>query len=223
MPDGAFLDAGCVMDCVVAGRKRLARQEGTTYRAFVDMSGGSSDDAVLAIGHLDAAGKIVVDAVTAQSGRPPFNPRAAVQKFAGILREYGISRVTGDAYAGLTFRSDFEEKHFTYELAEKSASDLYDALEPVINAGEVELLDEPKLTEQLLGLVVKGTKITHLAGEHDDVANAVAGVVTLLKPGSECAVATSSSDAPLHVDYAAAATQRERRRIGHFPRLYSPP
>ncbi|MGH8609433.1 MAG: hypothetical protein ACREX9_19080 [Gammaproteobacteria bacterium] len=61
-------------------------------------------------------------------------------------------------------------------------SQLYEALEPRVNAGELELLDVPKLIEQLLGLVAKGTKIDHLPGDHDDLANAAAGAVSLCTP-----------------------------------------
>ena len=41
MPDGAFLDAGRVMDAVVEGRKVLRPVEGVEYSGFVDMTGGS--------------------------------------------------------------------------------------------------------------------------------------------------------------------------------------
>ncbi len=57
-------------------------------------------------------------------------------------------------------------------------SQLYEAPEPKLNAGEVELLDLPPLHEQLLGLVMKpGGKIDYAPGEHDDLANAVAGAI----------------------------------------------
>ena len=51
-PDGAAFDGDKVMAAIVTGRKRLTREEGRRYHAFVDMSGGSSDDAVLAISYL---------------------------------------------------------------------------------------------------------------------------------------------------------------------------
>jgi hypothetical protein len=47
-PDGAVLDQGKVLACIVAGRTVLPYEEGRSYFAFVDMSGGSNDDAVLA-------------------------------------------------------------------------------------------------------------------------------------------------------------------------------
>jgi hypothetical protein len=180
MPDGAFLDAARVMDAVVEGRKVLRPVEGVEYSAFVDMSGGSSDDAALGIAHFDAArNRAVLDLIATQTGTPPFNPRNAVGKFAGILRGYGISAVIGDRYAGETFVQDFFEHGVSYRLSVLTKSQIYEAIEPRINAGELELLDVSRLTEQLLGLVARGTKIDHLLVDHDDLANAAAGAVSL--------------------------------------------
>jgi hypothetical protein len=177
-PNGAFLDQGIVMAAVVPGRKVIPYQEGIIYFAFVDMSGGSLDDAVLCIAHLDGE-RIIVDRIEKQAGSTPFDPRAAVQRFAGILHEYHLTRVTGDAYAGLTFRKDFEACEITYIVSKKTQTDLYEAFEPRLNAGEVELLDVPILIEQAICLVVKGSKITHPAGDHDDFINACAGAIDL--------------------------------------------
>jgi hypothetical protein len=173
-PDGAAFSGEQVMLAIVAGRKRLRPVPGVRYQAFVDMSGGSNDDAVLAIGHEDD-GRAILDVVEAQTGAPPFNPRDAVRKFVGLLGEYGIRRVVGDAYAGLTFQCDFEDLRIGYEVASASKSDLYEAFEPLLNAGEVELLDAGKLQEQLLTLVWRGSRIDHQPGDHDDWANAAAG------------------------------------------------
>src|SRR5262249_45310698 len=52
---------------------------------------------------------------------------------------------------------------------------------PTLNAGEVELLDLPKLQEQLLTLVVRGGRIDHQAGDHDDWANAASGTIWLVR------------------------------------------
>ena len=48
-----------------------------------------------------------------------------------------------------------------------------------LNAGEVELPDQPKLQEQLLTLVIRGSRIDHQPGDHDDWANAAAGAIYL--------------------------------------------
>jgi hypothetical protein len=100
-PDGAAFDGDKIMAAIFAWRKRLAPEKGVKYWCFVDMSGGSSDDAVIGISHFDADRKIaILDCLVAQTGAPPFNPRLAVKKFAGVCQEYDVSKVTGDRYAG---------------------------------------------------------------------------------------------------------------------------
>jgi predicted phosphohydrolase len=87
------------------------------------MSGGSNDDAVLAIAHRDADGHAVLDAVINQGQHPPFDPNKAVERFVRVLRDYRVSRVTGDRYAGLTFSSQFTMQGITYEVARHTTSD----------------------------------------------------------------------------------------------------
>jgi hypothetical protein len=179
-PDGAAFDGDKVMAAIVNGRQRLTYAAANAYFAFVDMSGGSNDDATLAIAHVDSASKrTVLDVLMSQIGAPPFNPRDAVRRFAAELKAWGLSRVTGDAYAGQTFRADFEALGVTYAVSSKSKSELYDAFEPKLNAGEVELLDHAKLTEQLLTLVLRGGRIDHLPNDHDDHANAACGAIVI--------------------------------------------
>jgi hypothetical protein len=101
--------------------------------------------------------------------------------------------VTGDAYAGQTFRADLEEHRIYDSVATRSKSDFYEAFEPMLDAGEVELLDLPKLQEQLLTLVWGGARIDHQAGDHDDWANAVCGVAAALVAACGCRDGTFSS------------------------------
>jgi hypothetical protein len=122
----------------------------------------------------------VVDLVEKQAGGVPFDPRLAVAKFCGILARYRVKRVAGDAFAGKTFQYDFQREGIGYDVSGRSASDLYEEFEPKLNAGEVELLDDATLIEQLVCLVWRGTKITHEVNGHDDFANAVAGLVHVL-------------------------------------------
>jgi hypothetical protein len=183
-PEGAAFDQGAVLRCVVTGRRSLSWQDGTRYIAAVDMSGGSNDDAVLCIAHLDGK-TVVLDRIVKQIGSPPFDPRMAVVKFCDILHQYKISKVYGDAFAGQTFRKDFAARDIVYEVRSASASDLYERLEPVINAGELELLDQPTLIEQLVSLIWRGSKIAHEHGAHDDHANALALAVSVVRAAPE--------------------------------------
>jgi hypothetical protein len=77
-PDGAAFDADAVMAAIVTGRRRLERESDRSYFGFVDMSGGSADDAVLAIAHVDDERKrTVLDVLVSQTGKPPFMPNTA--------------------------------------------------------------------------------------------------------------------------------------------------
>jgi hypothetical protein len=204
-PDGAAFSGEHVTAAIVPGRRRLPRELGQHYLAFVDMSGGSNDDAVLAIAHQEGD-RVIVDLVERQMGRPPFNPRDAIRKFVALLREYGIKHVTGDAFGGNTFKCDFEEHAIGYVGASTNKSDLYEELEPKLNAALVELPDVPELQEQLLTLVWRGTKIDHQPGDHDDFANAAAGAVWL---------AGGSGNLAIHIPPAALARIRAMRPGRH--------
>jgi hypothetical protein len=176
LPEGSAYQPEPIMDAVDRGVSVRPPERGITYRAFVDMSGGSSDDAVLGIGHRDEAGRVVLDCLVDQGQRPPFDPNKAVERFVRVLHEYGCTQVTGDKYAGRTFSSQFEAAGISYRMCERDKSALYEGLEPMVNGRGVVLLDVPQIEQQLLGLVWRGGKIDHPNGEHDDFANACAGV-----------------------------------------------
>jgi hypothetical protein len=180
LPEGSAYQPDPIMDAVARGIAVRRPERGLTYAGFVDMSGGSNDDAVLAIGHRHANDRVILDLVENQGTPQPFNPNKAVERFARTLNDYRVTYITGDRYAGETFRAQFAELGIRYIAATESKSELYEAFEPVLNAKGVVLLDLPILEQQLLGLVWRGGKIDHQQGEHDDYANAVAGVVRTL-------------------------------------------
>jgi hypothetical protein len=160
------------------GRRELPPLRGVDYAAFCDPSGGISDAMTLAVGHLQHDAKCILDAVL--EIRPPFDPEAAVRECAALLRRYGISKVTGDRYAGEWPVARFREHGISFEQSARSKSDLYHDLLPLVNAGRVELLDNQRLLVQLVGLERRVSRqgkdsIDHTPGGHDDVANAVAG------------------------------------------------
>ena len=67
-------------------------------------------------------------------------------------------------------------------------SELYLALLPLLNSGKVDLLDNPRLVSQLCGLERRTARsgkdsIDHAPGQHDDIANAVAGACVLVGAG----------------------------------------
>jgi hypothetical protein len=133
----------------------------------------------LAIAHLqgDVA---VLDA--ALEVRPPFDPDAAVADCAALLSRFGISRIIGDHYAGLWPVARFAAHGITFEQSARPKNDLYHDFLPLANSRRVELLDHPRLAAQLIGLERRTARsgrdsIDHIPGGHDDIANAVCGVL----------------------------------------------
>jgi hypothetical protein len=174
-PEGSAYQAEPIMESIVRGRVRLAWEPGAVYTAFVDMSGGSSDDAYVAISRREPDGRLALVALLNQGPPPPFDPRKAVERFAALLAEYHVAHVWGDRYAGLTFLHDFARHGVAFSAAPYPTGDLYEHFEPLLNARDVILLDSAVLESQLLSLVWKGGKITHPIGEHDDAATAAVG------------------------------------------------
>jgi hypothetical protein len=177
LPEGSAFTAEMVMGAIDRGVRIRLPGEASSHVAFVDMSGGSNDDACLAIAHKDVDSRAVLDRLVDQGQRPPFDPRKAVTRFAEVLKEYGIKSVTGDRYAGETFRAAFQDEGITYRVSDKTKHELYESLEPRLNGAQVILLDHAELESQLLSLIWRGNKIDHPGGEHDDYANAAAGAV----------------------------------------------
>ena len=178
LPEGSAFTADAIMGAVARGVKVRKPVFGIHYFGFVDMSGGSSDDATAGVSHREE-GRWILDGVWHQAHPAPFNPRLAVERFAGIFKAYGITDVWGDNFGGKTFWYDFAQHGLMYYVSAATASQLYEAFAVPLNAGEVMLVDETKLEQQLLGLIWRGGKIDHPSGEHDDYANAAVGALML--------------------------------------------
>lgn len=181
-----LLDPDSLAACVSPSRLELPPAWGVDYRAFVDPSGGRSDAFTLAIGHRDGtddATRAVVDLVRAW--RAPFNPSSVVAEIAGLLRAYRVATVVGDRYGGEWPRESFRMQGVEYELAARAKSDLYLEVVAHVNGARLELPDHAELLRELRGLERRRgssgrDRVDHAPGAHDDLANAVAGVVDLV-------------------------------------------
>lgn len=184
-PDGGAFDAVKLDSAVLRGARTQPPRDGIRYLAFGDMSGGSSDASALAIGHTES-GRRVIDMVIDQGIKPPFDPKAVVPRFARLLKAYRVSAITCDTFGKemLDFHADFEKEGIVYRTCPLSASELYESMEIPLNSGELVLPDDSDVLEQFVGLQRRGGKITHRAGEHDDKANAAAGLSWLLGEAS---------------------------------------
>lgn len=180
-----FIGREIVEGLIADGVRERDPEQGIRYVAFVDPSGGSSDSMTLAIAHADGDRAVILDLI--REIRAPFSPESAVTEFAETLKRFGLRTVKGDRYAGEWPRERFREHGITYEIADRSRSELYRDLLPVLNSSGVVLLDNERLVAQLCGLerrTARGGRdsIDHAPGQHDDIANAVAGAVVAAQP-----------------------------------------
>jgi len=202
----AFATREAVEACVEFGVFERAPLSSLLYFGFVDPSGGSQDSMTIAIAHRESA-RGVLDAV--REARPPFSPAAVVQEFAELAKLYRVSQVTGDRYAGEWPREQFRKQGITYEPSERSKSEIYVELLPLLNSGRVDLLDDQRMTAQLCGLERRTARsgrnsIDHAPGAHDDRINACAGALVLAAAGEQ----------PMHItdEILANAARASRRR-----------
>lgn len=157
---------------------------GTRYFCFVDMSGGRKDFFALSIGH-NEGGRVVVDRI---EERRPQDPAIVVDEFTAILKDYRLSRITGDRYAGEWPRSAFNKRGVRYDVSSLDKTDIFLQFSPIVAMQKVQLPDNEVLKNQLLSLERKtrqGGKdaIEHPRGLHDDLANACAGCAVMLAKG----------------------------------------
>jgi len=169
--------------CIIPGRLELPPLPHVLqYFGFVDPSGGRHDAFTLAIAHLDSEDRIILDAVRAT--RPPFDPSEVAKEYSEVSKAYGLASVIGDNYGGEWPKAEFAKHGITYDLSEKTKSELYLATIPVFTSKRIELLDNDRMKtefrrlERRRGRSGKDT-IDHPPRGSDDTANAVSGVICL--------------------------------------------
>ena len=143
----------------------------------------------LAVAHGERRGDLIVGVLDAvRERRPPFSPDSVTEEFLDFLKGYHVTTVTGDRWGAQFVQERYRKAGVKYNVSEKVKSDIYVELLPAINSRRVDLLDLPRLTTQLCSLerrTARGGRdsIDHPTGNgqncHDDVANAVAGALTL--------------------------------------------
>ncbi|MGA2254421.1 MAG: hypothetical protein ABSG53_07155 [Thermoguttaceae bacterium] len=157
---------------------------GVAYTAGVDFAGGSGQDSLaLAFCHFDeSADRVVVDLV--HEWEPPFSPSQAIQEVAVLCRHFGIDTLIGDRWGGDFPREAVRQCGLSYRVSDRTTSDCFAALLPLMNSREVELPRHPKALAQIGALQRRPSasgrdKIGHPsnANAHDDMAAAIAVAV----------------------------------------------
>ena len=178
----SFVSREVVEACLYRGTTEIPRVDGVRYFGFVDPSGGSADSMTLGIAHRTPQARVVLDLL--REVKPPFSPEKVTRDFAAILASYQIAEVTGDRYGGEWPRERFRAAGITYKPSERSRSEIYVELLPLLNSRRSVLLDNPRLVAQLTGLERHAARtgaeiVDHAPGGHDDLANSAAGALVL--------------------------------------------
>lgn len=154
------------------------------YMGFCDPAGGSGGDSMtLGVAHLDPrTNQLVLDLILER--RPPFSPEAVTLEFADALKSYRVRKVVGDRFAGEWPAERFKTHGVYYEASEKTKSQIYSDLLPLLNSRAISLLDDRRLVSQLVGLERRTAwggrdSVDHAPGGHDDVINAASGALLL--------------------------------------------
>jgi hypothetical protein len=132
----------------------------------------------MACGHRDR-NRLVLDRLVI--ARAPFEPNTVTADFCQVLSAYCVTSVVGDRYGSQWVVSAFQKHGITYRASDLDKSAIYRELTPLMSAGLVDLLDDPRLLLELRQLERRPGKngrpdiIDHRPGGRDDVANAAAG------------------------------------------------
>jgi hypothetical protein len=124
--------------------------------------------------------------------KPRFVPAQVIAEFAELLKAYRITSVLGDKYAVGFHAAEWKNHGIEFVPCERTTSENYLSLLPLLLAQRVRLLDNMTLRQQLAALVRRVGAGNHetvahapTASAHDDVATAAAGalVAAAQRPG----------------------------------------
>jgi hypothetical protein len=176
-----FIPADVIDSCTDWGVHERAPEPGTRYVAYCDSSSGVSDSFAIAIAHRGTPHMLDV----VREVRARFVPAQVIAEFAETLcKPYGITEIQSDKYA-IGFHQDEWRRHNIKLVAcDRTTSENYLHVLPVLLAGRCRLVDNMTLRSQLAALerrVGAGDRetVTHPqhANAHDDVACAACGAM----------------------------------------------
>jgi hypothetical protein len=189
VPISLYLPRSLVEAAVEKGVSVRPRLPGVQYLAFTDSASGTGTDSfTMAIGHRSRDGDRDIILIAAiYEARPPFNPLDVVKGHADALKSWGITEVMGDDYGGGILPSMFAKHGIAYQSCPLTASQLYLHALPAWTSSMVVMCDVSRAVDQLVNLRRKvgqagQESVVHLGNSHDDLANAVSGLIYRLTP-----------------------------------------
>src|SRR5262249_54242987 len=100
----------------------LPPQPGVRYVAFVDASAGRHDAFTLSIGHKEGD-RFVADVVRGRL--PKFNPNTVAGEYAQLAKQYRVSTIVGDHFAGEWTAQAFRATGIDFKNSKLNRSELY--------------------------------------------------------------------------------------------------
>lgn len=177
-----FVPADVVDGCTDFGTRERAPLPGIRYVAYADAAGGTGEDSfALAVAHAEKDGTVVLDCV--REYRPRFIPASVIAELAVLLRSYNnVTTVLGDRFAIGFHADEWKRVGIVYRAADKTTSENYLTMLPLLLAGRARLIDNKVLHSQLSNLERRAyssgrESVTHPSSMHDDVATASCGAL----------------------------------------------
>lgn len=176
-----FISSDILDAAIVKGRAVIAPSKDTLCCGFLDVSGGVHDSHTCAVAFSDRD----VAVLAAVRELKTADTDAVVAEFATLLKAYGVRQAFADRYGAEWVRTAFDRHGIQLLKSPHDRSAIYANFAPMLNAGQVRLLDNPRLRSQLLALerrTIRGTGrdvIDHPNAGADDLANAAAGALVM--------------------------------------------
>jgi hypothetical protein len=215
-----FIPADVIESCTDFGVHERAPQSGVRYVAFCDCSSGVADSFAIAIAHRGTPHMLHV----VRERKPRFVPAQVIAEFAELLKLYNVTTIQGDKYAIGFHEAEWLRHGINFTACERTTSENYLHVLPMLLAGRVRLIDNTTLRSQLASLerrVGAGDRetVTHPqhASAHDDVAAAVCGA---LAAAAKPKYRYDSSLSWVSNDSYNAAEEFQRQRFQNHIRFY---
>ena len=184
-----------IVDAAIMKGRQVLSPFGENYVGFIDVSGGVHDAHAIAVAFKDEDTECAVLACAREVKTA--DTEAVVSEFAAILKSYGLNSAYGDRYGAQWVVDAFRRHGIELVKSPHDRSALYMNMLPALNAGQVKLLDLPRIRSQLLALerrTIRGSGkdvVDHPTAGSDDLINCVAGALVMAGRGSRFATFTA--------------------------------
>jgi hypothetical protein len=182
-----FIPLDVIESCTDRGVRERPPQPAVKYIAFCDAAGGTGTDSfALAIAHRGPPH--ILDLV--RERKPRFVPSQVIAEYAQLLKRYKVTEVQGDKFA-LGFHADEWKSHgIKFVPCERTTTDNYLSMLPLLLSGRTRLLDNTTLRTQLAALERRAgagdrevVSRPQLANAHDDLATVACGALVIAAQG----------------------------------------